>query len=194
VLPKLAICNIIKATNAEKNEIDKFLRCEKIDIVYNPVTLGKVACTISHIRTWKAILAQDLKHAIVLEDDVAIQKGFSSFIHKLIRELPIDFDLVHLYVHEDRSEWFRCAAKTEKAYVSYIPVWGRSAYLLSRRGAIKLLSGFHALTKSGDKQISEMAKRRELSVYCAKETYVDNLGQLRSQYNGERFRSNIWGS
>jgi GR25 family glycosyltransferase involved in LPS biosynthesis len=192
VLPKLAICNIIKATNAEKNEIDEFLRCEKIDIRYEPVTLGKVACTISHIRAWKAIVAQDLKHAIVLEDDVAIGEGFSFFIHNLIRELPINFDLVHLYVHKDRSEWLGWAANTEKAYVSYIPVCGRSAYLLSRSGAIKLLSGFHAISNNGDKQISEMAKRGELSVYCAKDSYVDNLGQLRAQYNGERFRSNIW--
>ena len=192
VFPKVANCNVVNATDADKSEIDEFLSCEKIDIRYDPVTLGSVACTISHIRTWKAIVAQDLKHAIVLEDDVAIGEGFSFFIQNLLGELPLNFDLVHLYVSEDRSEWLKCAANTEKAYVSYIPVWGRSAYLLSRSGAMKLLSGFRAISNNGDKQIAEMAKRGELSVYCARDSYVDNLGQLGAQYNGERFRSNIW--
>jgi hypothetical protein len=112
VLPKLPICNIIKATNAEKKEVEHFLREKKIDIdtIYTPITLGKLACTISHIRTWKAILAQDLKHAIVLEDDVAIRDGFIFFIRKLITQLPINFDLVHLYVSAHRSEWLRHAS------------------------------------------------------------------------------------
>jgi Glycosyltransferase family 25 (LPS biosynthesis protein) len=170
------------------------LRDNKIDIRYDPATLGKLACTISHIRTWQEIVVQDFEHAIVLEDDVAIRGGFAFFFRKLIRELPINFDLVHLYVSGDRSEWLKHAANTEKAYVDYIPLWGRSAYLLSRSGARKLLSGFHAITNNGDFQISDMAKRGRLSVYCAKHAYVDNLGQLAPKYNGERFRSSIWGS
>jgi Glycosyltransferase family 25 (LPS biosynthesis protein) len=191
VVPKLPICDIVKATNAEQDEIEEFLRHDKIDVRYEPVTLGKLACTISHMRTWKEIVARDFEHAIVLEDDVAIREGFAFFIGKLMRELPINFDLVHLYVSGDRSEWLRHAANTEKAYIAYIPVWGRSAYLLSRSGARKLLLGFHAITNNGDFQISDMAKRGELSVYCAKQSYVDNLGQLSLQYNGERFRSTI---
>jgi GR25 family glycosyltransferase involved in LPS biosynthesis len=204
VLPKLPICNIIKATNAKKREVEHFLRNLKIDFdtIFTPITLGKLACTISHIRTWKAIVAQDLKYAIVLEDDVAIRDGFSFFIRKLVTQLPAYFDLVHLYVHAHRSEWLKHAANTEKTYVSYIPVCGRSAYLLSRSGAEKLLVDFQAITKNadvgygadpcGDIQICEMAKRGQLLVYSAKESHVDNLGQLLRQYNGERFRSNIY--
>src|SRR5262245_50047054 len=130
VVPKLPICNIVKATNAEANEIREFLRDNKIDIRYNPLTLGKLACAISHIRTWKEIVVRDFEHAIVLEDDIAIREGFALCIRKLMKELPIDFDMVHLYVSEHRSEWLRYAADTEKAYVCYIPIWGCSAYIL----------------------------------------------------------------
>jgi glycosyl transferase, family 25 len=203
VLPKLPICDVVNATNAVKVEVDKFLHHEKIfvDNNYTHVTSAKLACTISHMRAWKAIVAQNLRHAIVLEDDVAIRDGFSLFIRKLKRQLPVNFDLVHLYVH-DRSEWLRQVANSghltsddnfsRSPYVSYIPKCGRSAYLLSRSGAEKLLLGFQTITRAGDCQISEMAQRGKLSVYCARESYVDNLGQLTWQYNGERFRSNIW--
>jgi GR25 family glycosyltransferase involved in LPS biosynthesis len=204
VLPKLQTCNIIKATNADKNEVEHFFREEKIDMggAYTPMTLGKLACTISHIRTWKAIVAQHLKHAIVLEDDVAVRDGFTSFICKLISQIPINVDLVHLYVHAYRREWLRHAANTEKPHVSYIPVCGRSAYLLTRSCAEKLLLGFQTIDRNadfgygaepcGDIQIYEMAKRGKLNVCCAKESYVDNLGQLFRRYNGERFRSSIY--
>jgi len=143
-----------------------------------------------------------LKYAIVLEDDVAIREGFSLFINKLLPQLPAYFDLVHLYVHAHRSEWLKRAANTEKTYVSYIPVCGRSAYLLSRSGAEKLLVDFQSIKKNadvgygadpcGDIQICEMAQRGQLLVNSAKESRVDNLGQLLRQYNGERFRSNIY--
>jgi GR25 family glycosyltransferase involved in LPS biosynthesis len=163
-----------------------------VDKNYSRVTLAKLACTISHMRAWKVIVSQDLRYAIVLEDDVAIRDGFGLFIRKLQRQLPINFDLVHLYVHHDRSEWLMQATNTEKTYVSYIPTWGRSAYMLSRSGAKKLLLDFRTITGHGDRQITEIAQRGKLSVYCAAESYVDNLGQITPQYNGERFRSNIW--
>jgi GR25 family glycosyltransferase involved in LPS biosynthesis len=194
VLPKLPNCNIIRATNSSKAEIGEFLRKERIvvDKNYTRVTPPKLACTISHIRAWKAIVARNLRHAIVLEDDVAIRDGFGLFIRKLQRQLPVNFDLVHLYIHHDRSEWLTYITNTEKAYVSYIPTWGRSAYLLSRSGAKKLLLDFRMITRHGDRQITEMAQRGKLLIYCAAESYVDNLGQITPQYNGERFRSNIW--
>jgi GR25 family glycosyltransferase involved in LPS biosynthesis len=216
VLPKLPICDIINATHHAEGELDAFLRDEKIDIgSYTHIApahdladlageLGdreagteasrrrKLACSISHMRTWKAIVDQDLRHAIVLEDDVAVRDGFSLFIRKLKKQVPVNYDLVHLYVSGDRSEWLKHVANTKEAYVSYIPKWGRSAYLLSRSGAEKLLLGFQKIVRPGDVQIYQMAQTGKLSVYCATESYVDNLGQLHRQFNGEKFRSTLW--
>jgi GR25 family glycosyltransferase involved in LPS biosynthesis len=194
VLSKLPICDILNATNAKKAEVDEFFRTETIfvDNSSADITYAKLACTISHIRVWKAIIAQDLERAIVFEDDVEIFDGFRSFVSKLQKQLPSNFDLVHLYVHHDRSEWLAHVRTTKKPYVTYIPRWGRSAYLLSRSGAKKLLLGFQTITRPGDQQMSDMAQAGLLSVYCASESYVNNLGQLSSTYKGERFRSNIW--
>jgi GR25 family glycosyltransferase involved in LPS biosynthesis len=194
VVPRLPICRIISATDAEKGEVDKFFHAEKIVVGsnYTDSTPGKLACSISHIRTWKEIVVQNLAHAIVLEDDIAILDGFSSYIRSLVRQLPTDYDLVHLYVSEDRSEWLSQVENEKGAYVNYIPVWGRSAYLLSRSGAKKLLLDFQTITNHGDFQIREMAQKGKLLVYCVAESYIDNLGQSSSQYSGEQFKSNVY--
>src|SRR5262249_53306425 len=176
VLPKLPICEVVKATDT-KAEADHFLREEGIIIDnYTPHLPAVLFCTISHLRVWKAIVDQNLRHAIVLEDDVTIRDGFGPFIRKLKKHLPASFDMVHLYVSEERSEWLKAVSNEKKAYVSYVPRWGRSAYLLSRAGAEKLLLNFKTITQDGDCRISEMAQKGELSVYCAIESYVDNLG------------------
>jgi glycosyl transferase family 25 len=193
VVPRLPNCHIINATDAAKGEVDEFLHAEKIVVAnYPSATAAKLACSISHIRIWKVIVTQNLAHAIVLEDDVAILDGFSSFIRRLIRQLPIDYDLVHLYVHHNRSDWLRQVEHAKDIYVNYIPKWGRSAYLLSRSGAKKLLLEFKTITNHGDFQIREMAQKQKLLVYCATESYVDNLGQLVSEYKGEKFKSNVY--
>ena len=172
VLTKLPTCDVVNATNAKKAEVDEFLRAEKILVAnsYTDVTYAKLACTISHMRVWKSIVAQDLELAIVLEDDIAICDGFRLFVNKLQKQLPSNFDLVHLYVHHDRSEWLTQVTNTEKSYVPYIPRWGRSAYLLSCSGARKLLSGFKTITQPGDQQMSGMAQAGLLSVYSARDS------------------------
>jgi GR25 family glycosyltransferase involved in LPS biosynthesis len=167
------------------------LEKEKISVSAS-LRLTKLACSASHFRVWKEVVAHQLPCAIVLEDDVAIRHGFGSFVQRLKTQLPADFDLVHLYVSSSQQEWMERAAKTDELYVRYIPKWGRSAYLISCSGAQKLILGFQTIIESGDVQISQMARRGDLSVYCASKAYVDNLGQLTVRYKGERFPSTIW--
>ncbi len=182
-------CNIVPAT--ERDQVAVFFGKERI-AVSATLRPSKFACSASHFRVWKEIVAREMPYAIVLEDDVAVRRGFILFAQHLTRQLPSDFDLVHLYVSRPPEDWTERAANTDKLYISYIPKWGRSAYLVSRSGAEKLILGFQTITDSGDVQISEMARKGNLSIYCASKAYVDNLGQLTAQYKGERFRSTIW--
>jgi GR25 family glycosyltransferase involved in LPS biosynthesis len=189
IIRELPLCNVVSAV--EKNEVVAFLEKEKVGVPTN-LSPARLACSASHLKVWKEIIARELPCAIVLEDDVAIRPRFNPFTQKLRRQLPSEFDFIHLYVSENRREWRRRAASTNKLYVSYTPRWGRSAYLVSRSGAIKLIAGFRTIRENGDRQISTMAQQGHLSVFCASKHCVDNLGQLRRTYRGERFRSTIW--
>lgn len=56
---------------------------------------GEIACTLSHIKSWNEILNQNLKHAVVLEDDAVLSKNFKTAIKK-IEESNLQFDLIRI--------------------------------------------------------------------------------------------------
>ncbi len=188
-------CEVMDATDAKTDDLDSFMapgRMIKSIDSYDKVSPAKLACTISHMRVWKTIVASNLKHAIVLEDDVVAEDGFGVFLNDLTKCLPPTFDLVHLYIHpEFQSDWSNLAASAPQAFVDFVPRYGRSAYLLSQSGAQKLLRQFRHLSNHGDVQIAEMANRGDLSVYCASEMHVQNIGQIYQTFNDEKLRSTI---
>ncbi len=193
IVPKLSDCVLVDATDASKDGIEGIIKQRKMRVV-SGISRPKLACTISHLRVWEEIVASNLKHAVILEDDVVIEDGFATYMGKLTNHLPPDYDLVHLYIHpEFENGWSNLAASTDLPFVEFIPGWGRSAYMVSRSGAQKLLEQFKHVTNFGDIQIAEMAQKGELSVYCASETHVQNIGQLFAPYAGEKLRSTIHG-
>ena len=188
IVREFPACNVFPAT--EPREVAGFLDQEKITLS-TLIVPPRIACTASHFRVWKEIIAQGIGCAIVFEDDVAIRKGFRRFVQELKAQLPPDFDVVHLYISAVRKEWKDHAARAAGAYVSYVPHFGRSAYLVSRSGAQKLIAAFQTIRAHGDVQISQLAQEGNLTVYSASREYVRNLGQLRSQFKGEKFRSTL---
>jgi len=195
IVPRLDSCQVIAATDADGDDIEVFMQqCLKPISIddYAKYSRPKFACTISHIRVWQRIVESNLEHAIVLEDDVVIDDGFEAFVRELKDQLPSTYDLAHLYIHPDfQSDWSRGADLADRAFVEFVPRWGRSAYLLSQTGAKKLLDLFEHVAHHGDMQIAQMAQRGDLSVYCASKMHVQNLGQMNLKYNGERFRSTV---
>ena len=186
---RLPRCSVVSAI--QQDGVKAFFESEKVAVSAD-LTLSKLACSASHMKVWKKISTSETPYAIVLEDDVAVLPDFELFAQRLVRKIPQNADLVHLYVSHNRAHWGRQVAKTKRAFVSYKPRWGRSAYLLSRRGAEKLLSGFRTIADHGDIQMANMAERGELSVFCASKECVSNLGQLFRGYRGEKFRSTVW--
>lgn len=193
--PQLPRCEIVPATDFKSSDMDGELARAEIYVdraKYRNMTPSKTACSVSHIRVWRKIVERKLPAAIVLEDDVAVGPEFRSFVGRLRRELPADFDLVHLFVAVNRDVWSERAAAVDTPYVDFVPKWGRSAYMVSAKGARKLLDGFATIRDHGDIQITGMARSGEISVLSATEEHVTNLGQADANYRGERFPSNIW--
>jgi len=182
-------CEIVSAV--EREDARGRLEAEGIQ-VSDGVPAGKLACSASHIAVWREIVRRGVACALVLEDDVALRPGFSLFVQRLKRQLPRDFDLVHLYVSYDRKEWRRKAVGTKQLFLRYAPRWGRSAYMVSLQGAEKLLADFRTISDHGDVQMARMAQQGRLLTFCASKASVDNLGQTRMTYRGEQFPSTVW--
>ncbi len=101
------------------------------------LTLGEVACTLSHVAAWRRI-ADEGYPAIVLEDDALP-------VEPLIRDLPdlladldhFDFDLC--YLAQRNAPGPKALMGRHVHLVDYHPVW-TLAYLLAPSGAEKLLA------------------------------------------------------
>jgi len=105
----------------------------------------EIAVALSHIKIWKKIATGSDQYALVLEDDVCFMPGFSVYVDKIWGELckfckdsPL-FDILYLSYNEvdQGAEKIRVTQNTSKLFRG---IWYLSGYVLSKRGAKKLLN------------------------------------------------------
>jgi GR25 family glycosyltransferase involved in LPS biosynthesis len=119
---------------------------EAFDLI-RPIMMSRqeVAVASSHIGVWKEIAQSDAPYALILEDDVWIQRRFGRMLDSAWREMEdLDqsspsFDVFYVSYQEVRFG----AAKQLLSQNVFRPergLWYLSGYVLSKRGAEKLLS------------------------------------------------------
>lgn len=102
------------------------------------LTLGEVACTLSHVTAWQHIVDRD-RPAIVLEDDATLVEPLMQDLPRLLADLDyFDFDLC--YLAQRNAPGPKPLMGRYVHLVDYHPVW-TLAYLLPPSGAKKLLAG-----------------------------------------------------
>lgn len=104
----------------------------------------EVAVARSHISVWRKIAAGEHEYTLVLEDDVWFRRGFAHQLDRAWSEIEADngcathIDILYLSYKEVKHG----AQKTFLSRNVFRPVrglWYLSGYILSRRGATKLL-------------------------------------------------------
>lgn len=106
-------------------------------VTVSPVEL---ACTMSHRRAWAEIVTRDLPLALILEDDVYLSRRLSSFLN-LVEPLCAKLDV--LRVETENAETRVGPARAGRGGVTlhrlHSVVWGCAGYIVTRRGAAKLI-------------------------------------------------------
>jgi glycosyl transferase, family 25 len=82
-----------------------------------PMTIGHIACSLSHRKVYEHMLANGVKKALVFEDDVVPQFDALHHVPAILQELPPDWDM--LYFGYDRNEKRTIAAQL-KQYVYHL--------------------------------------------------------------------------
>lgn len=112
---------------------------------YVEMTPQEVAIALSHIDIWKLIACGEHRYSLVLEDDVIFHRSFSCDLSRAWTELmkisdpSNDFDILYLSYKEVRMG----AKKHQISQELFRPkcgLWQLSGYVLSKKGAKKLLS------------------------------------------------------
>jgi len=109
------------------------------------MTRQEVAVALSHIEVWKRIASGDSDHTLVLEDDVCFCRDFAKYTDRAWADLkdafgyPPAFDILYLSYQEVRNR-ARKSDISDVVFKLYCGLWHLSGYVLSKRGADKLLS------------------------------------------------------
>jgi GR25 family glycosyltransferase involved in LPS biosynthesis len=105
----------------------------------------EVAVALSHIHAWKQVAAGNDEYALILEDDVYFRHSFGRYVERIWQELSENckeemmFDMLYLSFEEVKNgaEKIRISENTFRLYRG---LWCLSGYVLSKRGAKKLLN------------------------------------------------------
>jgi GR25 family glycosyltransferase involved in LPS biosynthesis len=109
------------------------------------MTQQEVAVALSHIGVWKLIANGNIAYTLVLEDDIIFRRSFSSKFDRAwselmrIRNSSDDFDIVYLSYQEARTGAKKIQV-TKELFKPIRGLWQLSGYVLSKKGALKLLS------------------------------------------------------
>lgn len=107
---------------------------------FAPLPNGEIGCFESHRRAWRAIVAQDLPGAFILEDDVVVADDFAQL--EFSPALLAETDVIKL----DACDWtaaYGPAVHNFGAGRVLRPLWGSETsagcYFMTQRGAQKML-------------------------------------------------------
>jgi GR25 family glycosyltransferase involved in LPS biosynthesis len=146
------------------------------------MTRAEIAIAYSHIGVWKAIAQSSASYALVLEDDVWIERGFGRILEQAWREMTDAdqasprFDVLYVSYEEVRHG----APKELVSKNVFRPergLWFLSGYVLSKKGAQALLD---LLPCRGPIDLWINHKFRELEVRALRRSVINQRRDLHS--------------
>ena len=128
---------------------------------------GAVGCSLSHFAAWTRIVDEKLDAMIIFEDDVEIPVDIRRRLEYVVANLPKEgnWDMVTFHMTEfsggragckpigPGTEWWSCTSQM-----------GAYAYMLSNRGAEKLLSRAYPIELHVDAYMAYMARLGEITI------------------------------
>ena len=146
------------------------------------MTPQEVAVALSHVEVWKLIAESDKQYTLVLEDDVYFRRGFTRIFDAAwaaLRQLygqGAAIDMVYLSYKEADEQ----APRRPLSDLLFRPVtglWQLSGYVLSRRGAQKLLN---LLPVRGPVDLWLNHQFKDLDVFATRRSIIEQRRDLAS--------------
>jgi GR25 family glycosyltransferase involved in LPS biosynthesis len=99
------------------------------------LSAGEIGCALSHVALWRLMQVRQFERLLILEDDIRFRSDFAAALPVYWRQLPAAWDIVFLGQHAVAECEQLDANLTRPRYQ-----FGAFAYVLSRRGASRLLA------------------------------------------------------
>ena len=160
---------------------------------------GEVGCLLSHRKAWAAMLGAGDPFVCVLEDDAELSPDFAEYVREA-DWLPADFDVIKLDTGFDRVflERDTLPARSRVLHRLRSEHMGAAAYIVSERGAKRLLAATEGLSEPVDVTMFGMSGTRSMTVFqvlpalCCQEGSQSNIGEFGERHIRLRGWSRIW--
>ncbi len=102
---------------------------------YEQMTDGHLGCCMSHYALWRILQYMPQDETLVFEDDVEIPKNFFEKFDQLLKEVPADWDFIH--IGHGRYEAFNKITANLGRPIGRYP-YGTHCYVISKKAATHL--------------------------------------------------------
>jgi glycosyl transferase family 25 len=107
--------------------------------VYTYLTPGAIGCALSHKKAYEYIINNNLSSALIIEDDILIDKNFKSRLSIIYSKVPKDFDILFIGYHNTSDKYLE---RIDSMYSQPYKLYGLFGYIVTLEGAKKLLNIF----------------------------------------------------
>ena len=124
---------------------------------------GAVGCSLSHFKVWEDLLASDKAATLVFEDDATIPFDLKVRLEKVLASLPPDWDVLQLQRTRYGGNVTGCKPLKEEApWQLCTSLMGTHAYIVSRRGATRLLEKAYPIELHVDAYMAYLARLEKI--------------------------------
>jgi GR25 family glycosyltransferase involved in LPS biosynthesis len=135
--------NIKKGSRRAHHEIDR---------------AGAVGCSLSHFKAWSFLQSSSAPALIIFEDDTTIPVDFKERAAKLLSEDMPAWDVVTFYNTPYEGGMTGCTPIAGSKWSNCTSLMGAHAYMISRRGADRLLARAYPIEMHVDAYLAFMAR------------------------------------
>jgi len=161
------------------------------------LNMGRVGCALSHVNIYKDIIKEKINTALILEDDLIVNKLRIASFNKAVSELPVEWDLLYLGHYGSNSSFSKKAKikyglykffflmglrkyepkKYRKGYPRLYSEnlyragshWGTHAFAVTFQGASKILKYQTPITREADNLLADLCRYELIDAYSLKE-------------------------
>ena len=95
-----------------------------------------LGCALAHIKTWKTFLSTNEPYCVIFEDDAVFEPDFRTKFDICFKHTPSDYDIFYIGCLHNKNLFNKNINQYIKIPDCFL---GTHSYVLSRKGAIKLL-------------------------------------------------------
>ena len=156
----------------------------KYRLYHYQLTMGGVGCFLSHYNLMKQLIDDSNNdYYFILEDDIVFSKDTYNIVKKSILNAPPDWDMLSYgYIRTVKDTEF----SGNNDFMKLTAFWGMQGYILSKRGAKKIVDEVDANRIDGqiDAYLSRMIQQGKINIYAYKTPIIrtfDSISDIQNQ-------------